>query len=69
MSDNNSMKKRGMRSLQVWIPEGLHDAIREKLFRERKTAMAGITKLLSLWTGWKPNERKDTDTPAGPAAG
>lgn len=68
MSNNESMRLKGLRSMQIWIPLGLHQAIRDKLYSDRRTAQAAMTQLFSIWCGWKPDERQDTGTNENPSS-
>ena len=67
---NEDRKARGLRGFMVWIPEGLHEAVRKKVYRDGVTNQIAMTRLLSLWTGWKATDEKIVDgTNSGSAPG
>lgn len=67
-SNSESMRAKGLRNFQVWIPVDLFEAIKRKLYNDRRSGQAAMTKLLSLWAGWNPDDRKSTGTTNEPPA-
>ena len=47
------IKARGLRSCMVWIPEGLHRAVKIKLAQEKLTIRDVIIWFLTRWTGYQ----------------
>lgn len=57
MSEPSDLKRKAKeRPLIVWIPIELHDAFRLKLFNQRRTAKAVVTKMLLAYTGYIAKE-------------
>lgn len=59
MANPETMRGKGYRSFMVWIPCGLHQAVRDKLYGEHLTAQKTMIKILTLWSGWKDDRRTD----------
>lgn len=58
---------RGDKPLMIWIPEPLHRAFREMVFKNRTTMRAVTLKFLEYYTGYKhddgkPNNREKSGT-------
>jgi hypothetical protein len=68
MSEENDLNRKRQRAFMVWIDPGLYAAVREKLYQQRKTGKELITTLLTIWSGYDPNERKDPG-PGNPETG
>lgn len=62
MSFYTDQKRKGQRPFMVWIPEGLYQAVRDKLYRDKRTAQAVMNSLLAIWSGWEKENGNETES-------
>lgn len=59
-------RAKGYKPFAVMLPGGVWQAVRDRLYRDGVTAQTAMIKLLTIWSGYKPDDT--TDKPESPSS-